>query len=380
MILLARRNLATDVVVANIENRERVAILEPHHFGHRRDHFDLEEAVGVVRGLDAACPRLSGRLRARDGRREPAPRRPPVPRPHLRLSDRLLRDRRAGRPRPRGARPASSPSSPPTPAGSWCRRTAIAARIRAVTGEDFADPRAAAADRGRPAAPAPRARRPAGSAGRIRIGYAGKIAPDWGIRELLDWTETLRAEGLEVELTIVGNKISGPKAAEARRAFRAEMHRRMERGRRRPPRRADPRRRPRQDAGDGLRLVLAARRLRARDPRALDEARGGRGVRLRLHLLPERDQPPAPRRGLSLLRRGPRGPAPPARRAGAGGAGCDRRGHAASGIPSPPWPPGSTRRCAGAEPTGPRRGSASRGTTSSSSTPTSRGSGWTAGR
>ncbi len=72
-----------------------------------------------------------------------------------------------------------------------------------------------------------RAPRLAPAQGRISIGYAGKIAPDWGIRELLDWTETLRAEGLDVELTIVGNKISGPRTAELRRAFRGEMLRRM---------------------------------------------------------------------------------------------------------------------------------------------------------
>ena len=96
-----------------------------------------------------------------------------------------------------------------------------------MAGEDFASHRAAAADRGRPAAPgaAPGSAAPLG---RIRIGYAGKIAPDWGIRELLDWTETLRAEGLEVELTILGNKISGPKTVEARRAFRDEMKRRLD--------------------------------------------------------------------------------------------------------------------------------------------------------
>ena len=42
----------------------------------------------------------------------------------------------------------------------------------------------------------------------IRIGYAGKINPRWGITELLDWTRQLRLTGEDVELHVVANKIS----------------------------------------------------------------------------------------------------------------------------------------------------------------------------
>ena len=42
----------------------------------------------------------------------------------------------------------------------------------------------------------------------VRIGYAGKINPNWGVTELLDWAKRLRALGVKAELEIVANKIS----------------------------------------------------------------------------------------------------------------------------------------------------------------------------
>ncbi|MEX5565646.1 glycosyltransferase [Pseudophaeobacter sp. 1A16562] len=56
----------------------------------------------------------------------------------------------------------------------------------------------------------------------IRIGYAGKIAPQWGIRQLASWVETLRSEGLDIEVTLVGDKVSGAGTAEQNKKFRHE--------------------------------------------------------------------------------------------------------------------------------------------------------------
>ncbi|TLF47249.1 hypothetical protein FEI13_16370 [Halomonas urmiana] len=42
----------------------------------------------------------------------------------------------------------------------------------------------------------------------IKIGYAGKINPDWGVEELLDWGKYLKSKGKAVEIHIVANKIS----------------------------------------------------------------------------------------------------------------------------------------------------------------------------
>lgn len=57
----------------------------------------------------------------------------------------------------------------------------------------------------------------------IRIGYAGKIAPQWGIQQLISWVETLRNEGLNIEVTIIGDKIAGAPTPEANKIFRQEI-------------------------------------------------------------------------------------------------------------------------------------------------------------
>lgn len=49
--------------------------------------------------------------------------------------------------------------------------------------------------------------------GIIKIGYAGKITPQWGIIQLLQWTKKIRTEGHDVRLTIISNKVSLPKGA-----------------------------------------------------------------------------------------------------------------------------------------------------------------------
>lgn len=62
----------------------------------------------------------------------------------------------------------------------------------------------------------------------IRIGYAGKIVPQWGVDILLNWVKQLQDEGLKVETYIVANRMSdgyGKKkvpgyAAEVRKAMK----------------------------------------------------------------------------------------------------------------------------------------------------------------
>lgn len=63
----------------------------------------------------------------------------------------------------------------------------------------------------------------------IRIGYAGKIAPQWGIQQLASWVETLRSEGFDIEVTIVGDKVSGAGTAEENKKFRHETAARLKR-------------------------------------------------------------------------------------------------------------------------------------------------------
>jgi len=57
----------------------------------------------------------------------------------------------------------------------------------------------------------------------IRIGYAGKIAPQWGIQQLCEWVARLRKSGSNVELTIIGDKVSGAGNAAQNKKFRQEI-------------------------------------------------------------------------------------------------------------------------------------------------------------
>ena len=58
----------------------------------------------------------------------------------------------------------------------------------------------------------------------IRIGYAGKIAPMWGIQQLAEWVETLRSEGFAIDVIIIGDKISGAGNAEENKRFRSQIN------------------------------------------------------------------------------------------------------------------------------------------------------------
>ena len=225
VLLVAKRNIKTDVVVANIENRDRVTILEPRHFDHVRSHFDLDEATKVLRGLDANCPSLTSVfVRGMDAATEL-------------LRDRQFHDRLYAYPTDfyeicdHGTRIPENRARELVVLATHARQLLvqtrhIAAQIRTATNMDFKFLELP------PPIPDNLPIKPPHTISRssLRIGYAGKIAPDWGVRELLDWADILRTEGQELELTIIGNKISGPKTAQERQAFREDMVRRMRDG------------------------------------------------------------------------------------------------------------------------------------------------------
>lgn len=60
--------------------------------------------------------------------------------------------------------------------------------------------------------------------GPIRIGYAGKIAPAWGIQQLTEWLRLLRQEGLNIELTVIGDKIGGASTTAENDKFKADIN------------------------------------------------------------------------------------------------------------------------------------------------------------
>ena len=57
-----------------------------------------------------------------------------------------------------------------------------------------------------------------------KIGYAGKITPEWGISELLDWTLNLRQKGYEIELYIVANRVSDGTGTKRMPGFAETIH------------------------------------------------------------------------------------------------------------------------------------------------------------
>ena len=57
----------------------------------------------------------------------------------------------------------------------------------------------------------------------LRIAYAGKIAPQWGIRQLARWVKELRTSGISIEVTIIGDKVSGAGDNAQNLQFRQEI-------------------------------------------------------------------------------------------------------------------------------------------------------------
>lgn len=62
----------------------------------------------------------------------------------------------------------------------------------------------------------------------INIGYAGKIAPNWGIQQLIEWIDIFRKEGFKIQLTVIGDKVSGAGSAANNKKFRTEIAQLME--------------------------------------------------------------------------------------------------------------------------------------------------------
>lgn len=63
------------------------------------------------------------------------------------------------------------------------------------------------------------------SKGGVDIVYAGKVNPDWGVLELLDWSERLIEEGVNIRITVIANKISAP--GSSGKSFRALISKRF---------------------------------------------------------------------------------------------------------------------------------------------------------
>lgn len=205
-ILVAQRRPQTDIILSNVRDRENLIVLEPPELIAGLDRLDVATACRVIRSLDRVLPGLLD-----------------VVTRGLDASEQVLADRRFRRRAvvyltdfykiedgdlqvsPEQATKASICA---IHAGTVLTQTpAIAAKLREISGVAFTaadmpppipdDLPMFAADHG----PTPTDRP-------LKIGYAGKITPVWGVTELLDWTAALAAEGREFEIDVVANKIS----------------------------------------------------------------------------------------------------------------------------------------------------------------------------
>ena len=212
-ILVSRSAVHSDIVLANVADRQNLIVLEPAALGLRDDVLTVEAGIGIVRALDALLPDVR-RVVVRG-----------LEAAHLLLGTRQFRERSVVyltdfySHTPEGVVSSDEQSKMVAVCAVQAGRVLVQTerieeRLRQIANSDFRTLRFP------PVVPdtvAARQPSPVPSSA-LSIGYAGKIAPNWGIEELLDLVETIRAEGGAIDLEIVANKVSrGAGAATARR-------------------------------------------------------------------------------------------------------------------------------------------------------------------
>ncbi|MBW0143686.1 hypothetical protein [Sphingomicrobium clamense] len=222
-ILVSRLNVESDIVLSNVRNRDRLTVVGPGAV-RNRGAFSIREAVAVIRCLDDRLPALRNVIVRGCAVAEEL------------FATRQLRDRgfayltdfyEVG----------EDGIDYPEEKLSAVRIAATHAAKLLVQNREVSNALVELAGREvdtfllPPSIPPIRLTKPKDrkrDEGPIRIGYAGKINPLWGILELLDWTETMRAEGLDVELTIVSNKFSNKSGGVHIHGLRGEIMERLE--------------------------------------------------------------------------------------------------------------------------------------------------------
>lgn len=215
-ILVVKKSVQTDVIIGNVANRKNLIVLSPADLGHESDALSVDDAILQVRALDHLCPNVQVVVvRGTDAAVQLAATRQFKYRANVYLTD--FYEICDG---------AISVSNDRALAVRTIARQA--ARLLVQT-QQIAHAIIETAEFKLPVLelppPVPTAILRSGRQRNrkeptFKIGYAGKIAPHWGIVELLDWVQELRLKGYTIELTIIGNKISGLPTPAQRRHFR----------------------------------------------------------------------------------------------------------------------------------------------------------------
>ncbi|QQF01591.1 glycosyltransferase [Sinorhizobium meliloti] len=219
-ILVSKKDPISDIILSNVERRENLLIISPADFDMGGKTLDVQQATGVIRALDDLLPNVRYVvLRGTDAAAELSSTRQFRGRSIVYLTDfykvtdegiTITAERKAQ------AKLITSQA-----AAILTQTSAIATKLREIAPFPFNQSNLPPVIPDN--LPEVSGRWLTRTDGQIHIGYAGKINPEWGIVELLDWTKRARSEGFDVVLHIVANKISEAAGGKVQSGFRSDV-------------------------------------------------------------------------------------------------------------------------------------------------------------
>lgn len=218
VMVISKRNIESDVIWSNVKGLDNVELLTPLDFGIEDGVIDVDRAINIIKTLDHVLPYLHNVvIRGLSAAEKLCANRQFFDRSCIYLTDfydivdgeRYISEDRV-----------SSVSQVALQAGVLlCQTDAIREKIEELSGFAFQSyllPPPIPDD-------LPEITKSSDETKTIRIGYAGKITPNWGVDELLDWSAALNSDGVEVELHIVANRISNGSGAKHVPGFREQI-------------------------------------------------------------------------------------------------------------------------------------------------------------
>ncbi|WP_156026484.1 hypothetical protein [Sulfitobacter donghicola] len=223
VILLSKSRIKRTTVIEPLISDPNVLILTPAHFGHAGDQMALSICVEHLRSLDHALPRLRRLvLRGMAGALKVFETRQFYKRALIYLTDIYSHTDKGIEMRPGARRNVDMLAR--QSAGFLAQTEEIAAVLRGMTNvpvpvELLPPP----VSEGLLEGAGSRLVKDVPATGPIKIGYAGKIAPQWGILDLAEWVARAQAGGLNIELVIIGDKLSGALTAAENAEFKHKI-------------------------------------------------------------------------------------------------------------------------------------------------------------
>ncbi len=218
-LLLSSQNIASEMIRSNIRHAERLTILTPEDLGYPHQRFQIDHACAILRRLDDQLPGVRNVVvRGCDVAEQVLSTRQFRSRAFAYLTDFYeLGEEGPSFPERRQKQVAIAATQA---AKLLVQTPQIAAALEQCGGRAF---EACLLPPSIPPVELAAASRTPTAGRAIRVGYAGKINPQWGILELLDWAERLRAQGVAIELHIASGKISDRSAGFAVAGLRAQL-------------------------------------------------------------------------------------------------------------------------------------------------------------